>query len=189
MAVTKRLYGSLHRTIRRMAARVNQLSDATMPLGNPTLAIDTNFDIKNTVAIDYMIAGSLYTLAINTNVNTGTAATIETADYWGIVLVSANTSAACTATWLTNSTAGYSTEALAIAALAASDIPASECVIGYVTVKTKASTALWTAGTDALQGGSGGDVSADTNYYNDANPNGIVAPSFTFADGAPSEAQ
>ena len=189
MAVTKRLYGSLHRTFRRLVARVNQLSDSTMPLGNPKLAISTNFDIKNTVAIDYMIDGVLYTLAVNTNADTGTAATITTADYWGIVLVSADTSAACTATWLTNSTAGYSTEALAIAALLSSSIPSGECVIGYTTVKTKASTALWTAGTDALQGGTGGDVSADTNYYNDANPNGIVAPSFTYADGAPNEAQ
>ncbi len=139
-------------------------------LGNPTLAIDTNFDVKNSTAYDYMIADQVYTDAINGNCDTGTTATFPQGT-WGIFKVSVNTSGALTATWATNSSAGYSTEALAIAALP--DTPSGELCIGYVTVQAHAS-GQFLAGTDALQGGSGGDASQDTNYYNIQDPN--VAP-------------
>lgn len=142
----------------------------TRLLGNPTLGIDTNFDVKNTTAYDYMIADVVYTDAINGNCDTGTTATFPTTK-WGIFKVSVDTSGALTATWATNDSAGYATEALAIAALP--DTPSGELCIGYVTVQAHA-TGQFLAGTDALQGGSGGDPSADTNYYNTQDPN--VAP-------------
>ena len=87
---------------------------------------------------------------------------------WGIMKVSVDTAGALTGTWATNSSAGYATEALAIAALP--DTPTGELCIGYVTVQAK-SDGTWLAGTDALQGGTGGDVSQDTNYYNILDPN------------------
>lgn len=185
MAVTKRLYGALWQSFKRAVARLNALGNRTMPLGNPGFAIDTNFDVQNANAIDYIIAGVLYTLAANTTADTGTSASLA-ADTWGVGLITVDAAGDLTITWKTNSGSGYSTEAAAIAALTQDDIPASECVLGYLTVLT-ASGAAWDAGTDALQGGTGGDPSADTNYYNDSNPNGIVNPNFEFATGAPTE--
>lgn len=157
--------GKLGQWLTRMYDRMR-----TRPLGNPTLGIDSNYDVKNTTAYDYMIADRVYTDTINGNCDTGTSATFPTTT-WGIFKVSVDTSGALTATWDTNGSAGYTTEALAIAALP--DTPAGELCIGYVTVQAH-STGQFLAGTDALQGGSGGDVSNDTNYYNALDPN--VAP-------------
>lgn len=157
--------GNLIQWLTRMYDRMR-----TRPLGNPTLGRDSNFDVKNTTAYDYMIADRIYTDAINGNCDTGTAATFPTAT-WGVFKVSVDTSGALTATWDTNGSAGYTTEALAIAALP--DTPSGELSIGYVTVQAHAGNSF-TAGSDALQGGSGGNVSQDTNYYNALDPN--VAP-------------
>lgn len=157
--------GKLTQWLTRMYDRMH-----TRLLGNPTLGLDSNFDVKNTTAYDYMIADTVYTDAINGNCNTGTTATFPTTK-WGIFKVSVDTSGDLTATWATNSSAGYDTEALAIAALP--DTPAGELSIGYVTVQAHA-TEQFLAGTDPLEGGAGGDASADTNYYNALDPN--VAP-------------
>jgi hypothetical protein len=138
--------------------------------GNATFAIDTNFDIKNTEPIDYQAAGLWFTLADNTSFNTGTTATI-TATLWGIALLTHNGTTA-TVTWASDAMA-YATEAAAKAALGTitSLCPAAGfAALGYVTVQ--AGAALWTAGTDALQGGTGGTVSNDTNYYDDPTLNG-----------------
>lgn len=128
---------------------------------NPVFAIDTNFDVKNTEPGAYSIAGAFYTLADNTSCDTGTTAVLAAAK-WGIMKISANTSAALTGTWATNAGAGYADEATAIAALPAT--PANQCALGYVTVKANASN-TFTAGTDALKTGTGGNVAAETNYY------------------------
>lgn len=65
--------------------------------------------------------------------------------------------------------AGYATEAQAIADYTdgAIAIPAGKCVLGYVTVLTKAAT-NWVAATDALAGGSSGNPASVTNYYSAA---------------------
>ena len=157
--------GKLGQWLTRMYDRMR-----TRLLGNPTLGIDSDTDVKNTTAYDYMIADVVYTDAINGNCDTGTTATFPTTT-WGIFKVSVNTSGTLTATWVTNGSAGYAIEALAIAALP--DTPAGGLCIGYVTVQAHA-TGQFLAGTDALEGGSGGDPSADTNYYNVQDPN--VAP-------------
>lgn len=60
-----------------------------------------------------------------------------------------------------NYTTGYTTEALAIAAIPAQT--ADKVMTGFVTVLASAST--WVAGTDALAGGSGGTPATTTNYY------------------------
>jgi len=136
------------------------LSDGGLALSNPTLGIDTNFDVKNTVAFDMVIDGIWVTVAADTSFDTGTTKAID-ADSWAAALLSIDADGATTyVQW----TADYSTEALAIAALDALT-PSGEVVVGYVAVKT-ASGESWTAGTDALQGGTGGNASSDTNYYN-----------------------
>jgi len=133
--------------------------------GNPALAIDTNFDAQSTATVVIAIDGVLHTIAAAT-CDTGTTATFPAA-MWGIFLVSSDSAGTLTATWSTSSGAGYGTEVKAKAALGA--LPASEAPIGYVTVLAHASNSF-TAGTDALQGGTGGNPSADTNYYNLADP-------------------
>lgn len=134
--------------------------------GNPALAIDTNFDVQNAGACVVSIDGTLATVGAATTCDTGTAATFPTTT-WGVFLVSSDSAGSLTATWDTNTSAGYASEALAIAALPAA--PASEAPIGYVTVQAHA-TGTFLAGTDALTTGTGGDVAAATNYYNLADP-------------------
>jgi hypothetical protein len=127
------------------------------PLGNPGLAIVSNFDVQNANAISYVLAGKLYTLSANQTCDTGSQAIA--ADKWGIMLVSVNASGSLTGTWSVD----HADEATAIANLPA--VPANEVAIGYVTVKTAAGQS-WTAGTDALKGGTGGNPASETNYYN-----------------------
>lgn len=148
---------------------VNQLRAQSLyrPLGNPTFAIDTNFDVKTTVAISYVNGGTLKTLAANTSFNTGTTKTI-TAAKWAAALLSVNSSGTAVLTWTTGD--AYDSEALAIAALAAP--AATDTVLGYVTVLAGAST--WTAGTSALQSGTGGTPATTTNYYNSVNPSNLL---------------
>lgn len=136
------------------------------PLGNPGFAIDTNFDIKNANAISYLNNGTLKSLAANTNFNTGTTAAIATVK-WGVAVLTLDASATATVTWFTSAGAGYATEAAAIAAI--TGLVATHTVLGYVTVL--AAGATWTAGTDALAGGTGGTPATTTNYYNLINPN------------------
>lgn len=129
--------------------------------GKPTLAISSNFDIATGAIIYLAFAGVLKSVASGTVCDTGTSAAIA-ASKWGIAQISCNSSGTLTATWATGTAgAGYASEALAIAALPA--VPAGEVSIGYVTVQAHASG--FTAGTDALQGGTGGNVATTTTYY------------------------
>lgn len=140
--------------------------------GNPTFAIDTNFDVKNTEPISFTAAGVFKTLADNTSWDTGTTAVIA-ANKWGIAVL-LHTGSATALVWAADAMS-YATEALAIAALGkiSTLIPSTTnpVAMGYVTVQTGADV-TWTAGTDALETGTGGTPSADTNYYNDPTLNG-----------------
>lgn len=138
------------------------------PLGNPTFAIDTNFDVKNTEPISYVNGGTIKTLADNTSWNTGTAKVI-TANKWNAALLTVNASGNAILTWA--AAAGYDSEALAIAALALPD--STSTVLGMVTVLT-GTDVTWTAGTDALQGGTGGTPATTTTYYNQVNTNALM---------------
>jgi len=122
--------------------------------------VDTNFDIKNSVAFDIVSGGLFYTIAADTNFDTGTTEALAI-DTWGIGILTVTTAGVGTVTW---AGVDYATEAAAIAALDSIAVPAGEIFLGYVTVLTD-SGATWTAGTDALQGGTGGGPSDDTNYY------------------------
>lgn len=140
--------------------------------GNPGFGIKSNFDVQNANAISYSKAGVLATLAATQTFDTGTTAVIGTSGLWGIAILTYDGSTP-TVTWAAASMT-YPTEALAIAALGVLStlIPASGfSSLGYVTVQSDAS-ATWTAGTDALAGGTGGTPAQTTNYYNDPTLNG-----------------
>lgn len=69
---------------------------------------------------------------------------------------------------------GYATEAAAIADLGNIFPAANLCQIGFITVQAQ-SALPWTAGTDALAGGTTGDQATTTNYY--------PTPGFTIGTG------
>lgn len=129
---------------------------------SPVLAIDTNFDVKNTETTVFVAAGVVYTLTDNTSCDTGTTKTI-TGSQWGAFAVEATNSTTLSANWASGS---YASEALALAAAKALTPTASKCTIGFVTVNAHASG--FTAGTDALTTGTGGNVATATNYYSQA---------------------
>jgi hypothetical protein len=135
-------------------------------LVNPTLAISSNFDVVTGNAIDYLIDGRLYTLATAAVFDTGTSQVIATSGKWSSALLSVNAAGTKTLTW--SATLDATDEATAIAALPA--LPANNVAIGYITVQSHAAN-TWTAGTDALTTGTGGNVAQATNYYNHTNPN------------------
>lgn len=136
------------------------VTDGGFVLSNPLFVIDTNFDIKCTNAFDIVTGGIIKTVAADTSWDTGTAKDI-TINYWAAALLSIAADGSTTyLQWGTEAT----TEAAAIAQLDGIT-PTGAVVCGYATVKTKTDV-NWVAGTDALQGGTGGDVSSDTNYYN-----------------------
>lgn len=151
---------------------VNQLQHQASyeSLGNPGFVISTNFDVKNGNAISYLNGGTNKTLSANTNFDTGTAKVL-TASKWGAALLTVNSSGSAVLTWTT--LGNYASEALAIAALPTP--AATDTVVGYVTVLSSASG--WTAGTDALQSGTGGNAATTTTYYNSNNPNNLVVDS------------
>lgn len=140
----------------------------TRPLGNPTLAVESNYDVQNSTAYDYAIDGVLYTDASGGSCDTGTSVHCAIA-YWNVMLVSVDTSAALTGTWPSGTT-GYVTEAEAIANLP--DVPSGECAIGYVTIQANAAD-TFLAGTDGLNDGSGGNKAQGTNYYNLSDVNNL----------------
>ena len=131
-------------------------------LGNPGLVIDTNFDVKAANAFDVVVGGYMYTVAANAAFDTGTSEEI-TADKWGSGLCSVDADGTTYVDW----GASYDSEAEAIsfAESAARAGATGDVAVGYITVLT-GSGATWTAGTDALEGGTGGTPSDDTNYYN-----------------------
>jgi hypothetical protein len=126
---------------------------------DPVLAIDTNFDVKNTETIVFVAEGVKYTLGDNTSFDTGTTKTLG-ASKWGAFVVEAATASTGSAQWAAGE---YASEALALAAAKALTPTASKCTIGFVTVQAHASG--FTAGTDALTTGAGGNVATATNYY------------------------
>jgi hypothetical protein len=87
------------------------------------------------------------------------------ADKWGLIALFADGAAAQTFVSAPNNyDSGYSSEALAINALASIAPPAGKVLMGYVTIKTKAAT-VFVVGTDSPKGGVTGNVASATNYY------------------------
>jgi hypothetical protein len=142
-------------------ARVSELqvTDGGFALGNPGFAIDTNFDVQAVNAFDVVSGGQFATIAAGADFDTGTVEVLA-ADKWGAALLSIDADGTPYLQW---TGVDWATEAEAIAGLDAIT-PTGEVVVGYVTVLTDSGN-TWTAGTDALQGGTGGNPSDDTNYY------------------------
>lgn len=134
------------------------VTDGGFVLGNPGLAIDTNFDIQAVNAFDVVFGGAYFTVASGADFDTGAAKDI-TIDFWAACLLSVDADGTEYLQWATEA----ASEAAAIDQLDALT-PTGEVVVGYVTVQTNSGT-NWVAGTDALFGGTGGDVADATNYY------------------------
>jgi hypothetical protein len=133
------------------------VTDGGFVMGNPGLAIDTNFDVQAVNAFDIVFGGKLYTVAAGADFDTGTVKDI-TIDYFASALLSVDTDGTPYLQWAAEAT----TAARAVDALDAIT-PTGDVVVGYVTVQTKAGV-NWKAGTDALTGGTGGDVALSTTY-------------------------
>ena len=127
--------------------------------GNPGLAIDTNFDVQAVNAFDMMIDGVIVSVGAGADFDTG-AAKVIAIDQWGSALLMV--SAAGTG-FLTYAAGDFASEAAAIEALDGVAVTSSTIVIGYVTIQT-GSGVTWTAGTDALETGTGGTPSLVTDY-------------------------
>lgn len=108
-------------------------------------------------------------------VTTGTAVTAQTvpADKWASYAFDIATGGTITMLPAALNTTGYTTEALAIAAVPSR--VTAKARMGYITVKTAAGLA-WIGATDGLAGGSSGNVASATNYY----PcDGVMSPTGT----------
>lgn len=157
----------------RLVANVAAAWDAAQGTGvvTPgTLARGTTVTLA-TGAQTIQIAGVPSAITAQTAQAFGALGTIP-ASKWG--LISVERVAAGTTTFVSaaaNYTTGYTTEALAIAALPA--ISANKVRVGYVTILATAST--FVVGTDALAGGTGGNPATTTNYYNDPSIYGQAA--------------
>ena len=148
----------LDEALSKLAYLVHRDQNRPVAGTNPVFAISTNFDVANTETCTFLAAGVPYTLGDNTVCDTGTAKTIA-ASQWAAFVIDASDATTLTGTW----TATVASEALAIAAAKALPFVADTCRLGYVTVNAHASG--FTAGTDALTGGAGGNVATATNYY------------------------
>ena len=138
--------------------RALELIQETLP--DLKLAIDTNFDVQTGERITLEVEGVTVTVNAATTIDTGAAKDIAI-DQWAAMLISVDSAGNLTATF----TADAANEAAAIVLLKALIVPSGERPIGYVTIQT-GSGVNWLAGTDALQGGTGGDPATTTNYYN-----------------------
>jgi hypothetical protein len=128
----------------------------------------TDTRVASTI-FQYAITETMYSKAAVAAGTTLASGTVP-ADKWGLWLKSVDSAGTITSTAAAANTTGYANEAAAIAALP--DTPSGEVSMGYLTVLT-ASGQAFIPDTDALQGGSSGNPSDDTNYYSTAS----VAPS------------
>lgn len=131
--------------------------------GVAPLGIASTDTTVGTAAVTFTILGVPVNKAVS---DAGTALTqtdVVVANRWGIFAI--DVVAAGTVSTLggaTNASPSYATEAAALAAAPARI--ATKARLGYITVQAAAAH-TWTAGTDALAGGSSGTPAQTTNYY------------------------
>ncbi len=137
--------------------------DYLTPAINLSMGTVSNLKVKN-AALPYAIFANGSTVAATlASAETALAAGTIPTNTWGIYRFEVASGGAISSTaGAANFTTGYGTEALAIAALPARTM--TKWDMGYVTILTKAAT-TFVGGTDALQGGVGGNVATTTNYY------------------------
>lgn len=113
-------------------------------------------------ASNIKINGVPTALAAAANTAFGSLGSIP-ADTWGVIAVERVAAGTVSFTsGAANYTTGYATEAAAIAALPAQS--ADTVQVAYLTILT-ASGQPWVAGTDALEGQTGGNPATTTNFY------------------------
>jgi hypothetical protein len=152
-------YSAAVNLIRTLTLKVGPATTDAL-LGGSGLAAGSGDDTKlATGAFNYVIARAVaYLAATETALPSGTIP----ADTWGSYRVSINGAGTITITAAAaNYTTGYASEGLALAAVPA--VPADEADLGYFTVLTAVGFSF-IAGTDALEGGSSGHPSSDTNF-------------------------
>lgn len=147
------LLTALQRCLAFMGGADVPMTTATLSNGTTvTLAVSASF-----IAIN----GVIGSVAAETAKAFGSLGTIP-ASTWGLIAVeriaNATTSFVSAAA---NYTTGYATEADAIAAMPSQS--ADKAVVGYLTILASAST--WVAGTDGLEGQTGGTPATTTNFY------------------------
>jgi hypothetical protein len=134
-------------------------------LGNLCLALARSNEDDTMIAsswFQYKISGIYYT---KTATHTDLAAGTIPQDKWGIYRFTIQTDGTITSTaGAANFGAGYASRAAALAALPA--VPGGEEEMGYVIVQTKTGQ-TFVGGTDALYGGSSGNVANYTEYIID----------------------
>jgi hypothetical protein len=133
----------------------------TACLTPPNFEIDTNFDIQNGDAFEIVSSGVTATIATDQNFDTGTATVVTTNAYWACGILSIDIDGTTYVDWGAEAVSEAAAKALLSAVTASGEV-----VCGYVAVQAAAGQDF-VAGTDALETGTGGQVSQDTNYYND----------------------
>lgn len=164
-------YSAAVSAIKTVTVKRGSGTERTGPLTATVLAIGSTDTKVSSTAFGYAIDSVTYgkaAVAAGTILATGTIPQ----DTWGIYLLSIDATGAITVTAGADNTTGYADEATAILALP--ETPDDEVSMGYLTVLT-ASGHPFVGGTDALQGGTSGNPSDDTNYY----PTASIAPSTT----------
>lgn len=143
----------------RLSAMASALaSDAALTTGTPTIGTT----VTATYPAQAICIGTVpVLLSADSNKAFGALGTIP-ASTWGLVAIDRVAAGTTTfASAAASYTTGYTSEALAIAAMPAKT--ANKARVAYITIKASAST--WVAGTDALAGGTGGNPATTTNYY------------------------
>jgi len=138
--------------------RTQELTRCVTP---PNFEISTNFDAQNGDAFEIIVAGVQKTVATDQVFDTGTATVIATNAYWACGIFSIDIDGTTTAVdWGAEAATEAAAKTLLSAVTASNDV-----VCGYVAVQAKAGQDF-VAGTDALTGGTGGQVAQTTTYYN-----------------------
>lgn len=152
---------STNALLTKLSSVLAALGGAELPITTTTLSRGTTVTLATSAAVISVNAVSAVVAAQTAEVF-GALGTIPTLK-WGVIKVMRVL--AGTTTYVSgadNYTTGYATEALAIAAMPATT--ASRVAVGYITVYASHASG-WVAGTDALEGGTGGNPAGETNYY------------------------
>jgi hypothetical protein len=128
--------------------------------------ISTNFDVQNGDAFVCFVNGQNVLVSTDQVFDTGTSTVVTTNAYWAAGVLSSDCESATPTTYVDWGAEAVD-EATAITNMA-SVTASGAVVLGYVAVQAAAGQD-WVAGTDALETGTGGQVSQDTNYYNLSN--------------------
>ncbi len=141
------------------ALRTQELNRCVTP---PTFVIDTNYDIKNSVAFEIIVAGVLVTIAADQSFDTGTSEQISTDAYFAAAILSIDLNATTHVDW------GAEAVDAATALTNLDVVTASGAVVcGTVVVEAKGGVGeTWTGASDALTTGTGGNVANSTVYAN-----------------------